>query len=232
MSRTNTKELWLIWQDSKTRLRHIVGKLWIKKGKYYFAYNKDGLKSSAKQGFQLHPAFPHYRVVYKSENLFPAFAMRLPNKDRPDYIQILKKYDLNPDDSDFDILTATGGRLATDNYEFVPAFYGCDNYQLNHEFFVAGWRYWEGPTLSEGELVPGNRLLIEPEPENEYDKFALQVKTNDGVKIGYIPVFYSKIIYHYIAKGCNCDLEIVNFDPNKESQEILKVKLICDGNCK
>ena len=75
-------------------------------------------------------------------------------------------------------------------------------------------------------------LKIAPEPENKYDKFALQVLTDSDVKIGYVPAFYSKLICHYIAKGCRCELKAISYDPLQESPSVLKVKLICDMNCK
>jgi hypothetical protein len=227
----NNKELWLIWQDPNTRLRYVIGKLWYKKQKYHFAYQSDGLESAKKSGFSYHPAFPFTDDVYKSDILFHAFAMRLPNKERQDYNEILNKYGLDSSCSDMDILAITGGKLATDNYEFVSALYSCNNVKLRHEFYIAGWRYWEGPKLSQTEFSCGTLLKIVAEKDNKYDKFALQVYTVNDIKIGYIPVFYSKIIYDYIAKGCNCYLTILKFDPSQGSSNVLKVQLVCDENC-
>ncbi|WP_066638599.1 HIRAN domain-containing protein [Desulfolucanica intricata] len=225
------KELWLVWQNSKTRLRHNIGRLWTENGKYFFQYDQQGLSSAKKYGYQLHPSFPGIEV-YKSNKLFPAFALRLPNTDRPDYKNILSKYGLSNISSDFDILAKTGGKLATDNYEFVEALHKCDNLGLDHEFYIAGWRYWVGPNLPPEKLMPGTILKITPELENKYDRFALQVETNDGAKIGYIPAFYSKIIYHYIAQECNCELKVTDFNPQRESSKVLLVRLICDMKCK
>ena len=84
---------------SKSRLRHAVGRLWVKSGDYYFAYNKEGLLSAKKYGYQLHPSFPSLEV-YKSKTLFLAFASRLPNKERVDYADMLNKYGLTPENSD------------------------------------------------------------------------------------------------------------------------------------
>lgn len=100
------------------------------------------------------------------------------------------------DSSDFEILEKTGGKLATDNYEFVPVLDDCRNNPIEHEFYVAGWKYWNGPHLLPEELSPGTLLEIVPEPTNIYDKFALQVYSHKGVKIGYIHYFYSKLICH------------------------------------
>lgn len=225
-------ELWLVWQDPKTRLRHVVGKLWFKKGNYFYAYNSDNIKSAIKSGFTAHPSFPDIKTVYKSNIFFPVFKLRLPNKNRPDYLEILKKYGLNEMSTDLEILSRTGGKLATDNYEFVVPLYGCDNFALNYEFFLAGWRHWDGKKLSRYDLQPGTLLNIVPEEDNKYDKFALQVYTSDKIKIGYVPVFYSKNIYNYLAKGCNCELSVLSFNPDEDPTIVLKLKLICDGKCK
>ena len=49
---------------------------------------------------------------------------------------------------------------------------------------------------------------------------------------GYVPSFYSKMVCHYIAKGCNYELIVLEFDTQQNSSKVLKVKLICDKLCK
>lgn len=217
------KELWLVWQDPKTRLRHVIGKLWFKKGLYYYAYDTSNLKKAMNGSFSLHQAFPDPNKVYKSETLFPAFKLRLPNKRRPDYLELLKEYDLNDTSSDLEILSATAGRLATDNYEFVPTLSNCETL----DFYLAGWRHWNGNAVSHQDLQPGTLLDIVPEEENKYDKFALQVYTTSKVKIGYVPAFYSRIVYDQLAKnGFKYELTVLSFNPDKEPSIILKLRLV------
>lgn len=81
-------------------------------------------------------AFPDPNKTYKSDTLFSAFKLRLKNKSRPDYLELLKEYDLNDTSSDLEILSATFGRLVTDNYEFVPTLSKCEKL----DFYLAGWR--------------------------------------------------------------------------------------------
>src|SRR5699024_11900437 len=57
--------------------------------------------------------------VYYSSKLFGPFARRIPDSRRPDYKVVLQNLGLSPNSSDMDILLASGGILATDDYEFV-----------------------------------------------------------------------------------------------------------------
>lgn len=232
-SRKEQNVLWLIWQDPKTRLRHVVGKLWLNDNdSCEFAYQKNGFRVAESKGFRVLPSLPDCNMTYQSSKLFSVFARRLPDKRRPDYQKILEGYGLPPESSEFDILAKTGGKLATDNFEFVTSLESCSNLPFKHELFLAGWKYWGGAIgIPPEELIPGTILKIIPEPENQFDKFALQVFTTAGKKIGYVPSFYSNLVSHYIADGCNCYLEVLGFNSTEESSNVLKLKLVCDGKC-
>jgi len=55
-----------------------------------------------------------------------------------------------------DLLCATGGRLATDLYEFVHPLY-VDHNHFDFDFYIAGWGYYDGDqiinTLHRGDVV-------------------------------------------------------------------------------
>ncbi len=53
--------------------------------------------------------------------------------------------------------------------------------------YVAGTTHIEGIEELEPHLNKDDRLEFFREPDNKYDNQAIVVKTNDGVKIGYIP---------------------------------------------
>lgn len=54
------------------------------------------------------------------------------------------------------------------------------------ECFVAGFAYYDGEMALEG-LVPGERLMLQREPRNPYDRLAIEVYTRSGIKLGYVP---------------------------------------------
>ncbi len=51
--------------------------------------------------------------------LFSNIESRLPNTSRPEYLEILNTYDLEPNASQIEILKKTKGRLLTDNFDLV-----------------------------------------------------------------------------------------------------------------
>lgn len=53
--------------------------------------------------------------------------------------------------------------------------------------FVAGTTHVEGIEELEKHLQIGDHLDFYREPQNEYDKRAIVIKTKNGVKIGYVP---------------------------------------------
>ena len=93
MSLQNGKDyLYLIWQDSVSRRQFIVGQL-SKNGRYEFRYTDD-ISLALKAGFQPLVAFEDISKTYYSDQLFPAFACRLPDCKRKDIDIILQKYGL------------------------------------------------------------------------------------------------------------------------------------------
>ncbi len=139
--------LWLIWQNTETRQRYHIGNLSSVDGEFTFSYELSGkrrtLLEAMENGYRPHLAFRDIHKVYKSNRLFDAFTRRLPDKRRPDFKELLQSYGLSNDYTEMDVLRTTGGRLATDPYEFVAPIYRYDNH-FDFDFYVAGWRYYEG----------------------------------------------------------------------------------------
>ena len=115
-------EMWLIWKDNIERRRYVIGTLLYENGKYYFKYFQSEIKDAINKGFKFFPGFENLSKTYESETLFSNIATRLPNINRPDYLEILNSYNLEKTSTQMDILKATTGRLITDNYEFVQVF--------------------------------------------------------------------------------------------------------------
>ncbi|MBN2571121.1 MAG: HIRAN domain-containing protein [Ignavibacteriales bacterium] len=55
------------------------------------------------------------------------------------------------------------------------------------KFYVAGFIYYDGETVI-NKLKIGDELKIIQEPQNFYDRRALEIFTNHNVKLGYVPM--------------------------------------------
>ncbi len=220
-------ELWLIWKDPVTRRRYRVGTLTKNDENYVFRYTNPELNDAIDNGFEYFPGFKDIDKTYVSEKLFANILTRLPNKNRPDYLEILNAYNLESNSTDFEILKATKGRLITDSYEFVPAF---DLDRL--EFDVAGTNYSSDINLCKKLLKINDKLYLEPELNNKYDENAIRVVyTNLGKKyyIGYVPRYYSKQLLDALKSGTDYSAMIksLNFESELSDEYITtNVKII------
>lgn len=204
-------ELWLIWQNVETRQRYHVGRLLHNDdGIYSFSYETKGyrrkLAEAMDNGYRPHLAFPDTNKTYISHHLFGPFARRLPDSRRPDYSSVLREMGLSTECTEMDILRATGGILATDSYEFVSPIF-IDNNLFDLDFFVAGWRYYNGDQII-GQLQVGDRVEFSLDPGNDYDNKAIVVMSVNGEKLGFIPAFYSGWMYEVIEKKCKYQAKV------------------------
>src|SRR5699024_1613297 len=121
-------------------------------GVFTFSYDTTGyrrkLREAMDHGYRPHLAFPNIRKTYTSDKLFGPFARRLPDHRRPDFKQVLQELGLSFACTEMDILQATGGILATDSYKFVTPI-SVENNHFDLNFFIAGWRYYEGKHVIE-----------------------------------------------------------------------------------
>jgi hypothetical protein len=208
-------ELWLIWQNVETRQRYHVGRLLHEDGVYTFSYETEGyrrkLAEAMDNGYRPHLAFPDTNRRYTSKTLFGPFARRLPDFRRPDYLSVLQDLGLSPECMEMDVLRATGGILATDSYEFVsPIIVENNNFGL--DFFVAGWRYYDGDLVID-QLQVGDSVDFSLDPENDHDHKAVVVMSVNGKKLGFIPAFYSGWVYEIIEKNCNYQARVEAVHP-------------------
>ncbi|MEJ9280881.1 HIRAN domain-containing protein [Ureibacillus thermosphaericus] len=222
--------LWLIWQNVETRQRYHIGNLSNLDGNYTFTYELSGkrrtLLEALENGYRPHLAFRDIQKVYKSDRLFDAFARRLPDKGRPDFSKLLQSFGLSIDYSEMDLLRATGGRLATDPYEFVAPIYRFNDH-FDFDFYVAGWRYYEGEDvlneLKVGEVVKFELDIMNPKD----DKAVVILTTQSGGKLGYVPAFYSGFMFDVIKNGGKYEAKIENININARPQ--LKVNISVVG---
>lgn len=108
--------LYLVWQCTSNGRQYIVGKL-SKNKQYEFCYCEE-IEEAIKNGFKPLISFNKIDTAYRSEELFPAFSSRLPDRKRKDIDKILKKYNLDEYDT-YELLKRNGAKLPIDNLQFV-----------------------------------------------------------------------------------------------------------------
>lgn len=216
--------LYLIWKDPVTRQNFTIGKL-THDSKYRFEYCEEA-SDAEEAGWKLLGTFPDYRV-YESVNLFPVFSSRLPDKKRRDIKKVLEKYGLKEFD-EFELLRRSGARLPIDTYEFVDPIFAEDE-EIERDFFIMGIRHHAACNGMDCALLPalkpGDPLILEPEPENKHDRFAIRALTPSGDHLGYIPRYYSREILTRMERGNSYHCQILEVTQAKNCSECVKVRL-------
>ena len=223
--------LWLVWKDTNSRERFVVGLLSFDEQGYGFRYieneGKNNLREALQQGFKLLPAFPSREQEYYQQQLFHVFLNRLPSRKRNDTQSFLKQKGLSLECSDYELLKETGGKLPTDALEFVEPFTFESGDTFEIEFFIAGLRYYEIGNVLKEELLPNTKLLLKLEPDNPFDSHAIEIFTLGGKKLGHVPVFYSRYIDLAVKTG---DITSVIISFNAESDYDEKLRIQVSGN--
>lgn len=219
--------LYLIWKSPESRKNYTVGKLTKNNDKYYFEYS-DEFYVAKDNGFSVLIPFQDEKKVYESDNLFPVFENRLPDKKRKDIKEILDKYGMKEYDS-FKLLKE-GAELPVDNLKFVPALDTIEELD-GFRFSVAGVRYYlkcGGKDCTKAalkkEMLPLNITLVQ-EKTNKQDKDAIVIIDNLNNKYGYVPRYYTKILNEAIEKSIIKDSKIVKFAGNNNCDNCLLIEL-------
>jgi len=218
----DTNKLLVVWKSPTSRCRHVVGKLEYKKDevkKYTFKYvSEEKLETAIKDGFKGFPIFKDFKRIYENEQLFKHIESRLPNRRRSDYAEILKRYGLTNDNTDMEVLQATRGRLATDNFEFlIPTNYEVSK-KIEIVIDVAGLRYFQYEGVKK-ELMVGDQVQLQKESENNKDEFAVLVIYKDGIKLGYVPRVYAKEVTAMLDDNIDYIATISKLCPESENQD-------------
>ena len=227
-SRNGRDYLYVVWKDMVTRARTVIGEL-SKNGKYEFKYDLKGVEQAKKMGFSLLVAFPDIDKVYESQELFPVFSSRLPDKRRPDIRKVLQRYNLDCYDQ-FELLRNSMGRLPIDGLEFADPIF-LDDLNATRQFYLAGSRHYNICDSNLCELIidleVGQKLILHKEPENSYDPYAVGVFNSNNNLLGYIPVFYSQAVTTAINQGksTTCEVKAIRSE-FKKCQECINVELV------
>lgn len=170
-----TDQLLVSRQDPTTRAFTRVGTLSFDGSRYTFSYD-----STAKRAL---PGLPLGKT-HESETLFPIFAERVIDPQRPERAETLEHLGLPDDAGPFEVLAVSGGGRTGDTYELTPLPHPG---AVSLPFLVHGVRYLAQEERDAiDQLRPGDRLSLRCEPDNPVNSRALLV-TQDGGKLGYVP---------------------------------------------
>lgn len=219
--------LYIVWKNPASRRNYIVGQLSFS-NVYHFCYSNE-YQDALKSGWKGLEAFPNYKIDYESKELFPIFASRLPDPKRRDIKEILEKYEMteyNP----YELLKRNGGRLPIDNYEFICPIYKNEKTQkIQLEFFVMGVRHLvgcDGKNCTKLlDLTADTQLYLNPEPQNKYDRYAIQIVTKDKKLLGYVPRYYSEQIFNILISGTSYFCKVIEVNGEGVCAECIKVRL-------
>ncbi len=227
MARENGRDfIYVVWQDPRERDNYVIGTL-TRNGHYEFVYGVE-VEKARQHGFTPLVSFPDFKATYQSDEVFPAFACRLPDPRRRGIEDILKKYGLIEYD-EFEFLKKSGARLPTDTLSFIDPILDSEE-EIERIFYVAGTRYYMGCTGKDctqaKKIEPGAELNLVPEPDNQHDKYAIAIYTQDGTKVGFLPRYYSESVSERLQEGRICNCHVLEYTPSDHCcTQCLRVRL-------
>ena len=140
------KTLFVSWKDTRSAGGWFpVGRLDadIAAERYEFRYVQGALQAAEERGFVPFDSFPEFRKEYVSGELFPFFANRVQNRNRPSFREYLHRLDLDKgQEIPFDpieALAVSEGRRATDSLEIFPKVERTEGAPFTIKFFLHGW---------------------------------------------------------------------------------------------
>ncbi|MBE9198508.1 MULTISPECIES: HIRAN domain-containing protein [unclassified Nodularia (in: cyanobacteria)] len=221
------KRLFLAWQDPNTRAWFPIGRLNFDGKQYQFVYTQGALAAQAQYGFPGLLSFPDLNKVYTSMELFPLFCNRLKRHSRPDYKNYIEWLNIpEGEDDPISILSRSGGRKATDNFEVFPDPQPDANNLYHIHFFAHGLRHL--PTCATeriNQLQPWELLYLAHEFQNPYDQKALLLCTEDHHIVGYCPRYIVDDVFQ--LKNKNPELVKVQVERVNPAPTPLQLRLLC-----
>jgi len=176
------------WQHPETRHIQPVGLLWQNEGRYNFRYIGN---VHSVPGFVPFLSFPHLHSRYRSERLFPLFAQRVMDPNRPDFASYARTLDLAHSATPWEQLIRSEGRRLGDTIMVFPEPAVDPDGSTRCKFLVHGIRHATRlyPNVEERltTLRSGDRLLLKSDPTNEFNSRAIHTADSQNVPLGWVP---------------------------------------------
>ena len=226
MKSNKPKALFLAWQDYESRVWFPIGRLTYDGTRYQFVYIKGAKDAEQQCGFQPLISFPQWDQVYYSTHLFPVFANRLMSRSRPEYKSFVERLNISLNEDDPMVLLARSeGKRETDSLTVFPCPEADESGKYELHFFAHGLRYLpEGAITRIEQFQVGDRLWLAHELQNEYDKRALTLNTQDHYLVGYCPRYLLSNIFDILMKNpqlVDVRVERINQLPTPLSHRLL-----------
>lgn len=118
------------------------------------------------------------------------------------------------------LMGLTGGSLLVP--KLVSFFTRQKTFTL-YEGWIAGYTYYDGPHI-ENTLTTGLPLILQREPQNEYDKQAIEIYAGNG-KLGYISQTDNSVLARLMDQNAAVEAEIVKITPGSPLWKRVKVRI-------
>lgn len=124
-----------------------------------------------------------------------------------------------------DVLRETRGALAGDPYTFEEPLRLNGNH-LCSNFYINGMRHMNSVPDNWTDIVRiGDRLIPEMDHDNKVDPFAVSIKTQDSLQLGYVPGIYARAVHALLNRGIEFTLMVTHLHPNFSPQWWVRVEL-------
>jgi hypothetical protein len=221
------KTLFLAWQDPDSRAWFPVGQLTHDHGLYRFSYLQGALEANRTSGFQPIFSFPEWNHSYLSKDLFPLFANRLLRPSRPEYKDFIQWLNIpEHQDDPIALLSRSGGKRKTDNFEVFPCPEPDGDGNFHIHFFTHGLRHFpEAEQQYIQTLEPDTPLWLMHDLQNSFDSRALVLRTENKHQVGYCPRYLAQDFLKLVSsfpEQVKVTVERVNPPPTP-----LQFRLLC-----
>jgi hypothetical protein len=184
--------LFIAWQVPETRSITPVGRLRIlptgTTGDFEFEFRY--LRAATSVLARPFASFPVFEATYRSSQLFPFFENRMVPVHSPDFAEMAASLGLADSTDPFEVLATSGGLRATDTIEVFPEpTIDVERREASFRFLVRGVRHRPDADDQIEHLRVGDRLRLEPQPDNPVDSRALLVMPDSGVAVGWAPAY-------------------------------------------
>ncbi len=197
-----SKTLYLAWRNDQVHDEPSDSQSWFPIGRldvdvgegtnYRFRYTKGAKEAQQKVGFVPLPEFPDFEREYESPVLFPVFQNRVISRKRPDFADYVRALDLDEDADPIEILSANGGKRATDSFDVFPVPDSGIDGNFTCRFFLPGGIHVEQPAGSLVDMMrPGDKLKVLLAGKLSSGPVRLSLWTEGGLEVGRAPQYLS-----------------------------------------
>lgn len=211
----STARFAVAWQHPIERSIYPIGLLDITTYGYRFRYLR---RAADVQGFLPLIGFPDLSRDYRSPRLFPFFEQRVMDRRRPDFKEYAAALGVAEDATEIELLARSSGNRIGDSIRLSlepRVDYGGE---VNHVFPVHGVRYSPSDQSAVSDvldrLIPGERLELRGQPDNDVNRRALLVTTADGeVALGWVPDLLLEFVHLVLSTG-EARLSVLRVNPS------------------